>query len=194
MIPLNSDFHKDLGWWREFLPTWNGTASFLQPDWTRSDVLHLYTDASATHGLGAYCQGAWFQLHWQLWITELQPCIEYLEMVPILLSVIVWGKKLAGLKVVFHCDNAGATHAWENLRSTNRGVLDIMRRLVKAAAVANMTLTLKHIAGINNEIADALSRFQQSRFRRLAPQAELHPVDCPDIFPDLRAALCHPQS
>ena len=34
---------------------------------------------------------------------------------------------------------------------------------------------ITHIAGINNNIADAISRFQMERFRTLAPAAHLQP-------------------
>ena len=107
-------------------------------------------------------------------------------MVPILLAVIVWGEKLFKKKVMFHCDNEGATMAWENLGSNNTGVLDLMRRILAAAARGNFTVTLKHIAGVDNSIADALSRFQEDRFRRLAPLARRNPTCFPDIFSQLR--------
>jgi len=53
---LNSDAQADIAWWQEFLPTWNGTAQFVdqQP-----------TDVSCTHGCGAYFQGEWFHHDWQ---------------------------------------------------------------------------------------------------------------------------------
>ena len=59
------------------------------------------------------------------------------------------------------------------LGSNNTGVLDLMRRILAAAARGNFTVTLKHIAGVDNSIADALSRFQEDRFRRLAPLARI---------------------
>ena len=42
-----------------------------------------------------------------------------------------------------------------------------------------LTLTLKHIRGINNSVADALSRFQDARFKRRAPHADQHATDFP---------------
>ncbi|XP_055335738.1 uncharacterized protein LOC129586500 [Paramacrobiotus metropolitanus] len=185
-ITLTDDFHSDLDWWRTFLPQWNGTALFLDPDWTTSDVLHLYTDASATLGLGAFYQNEWFQLRWPKWILQRPPSIEYLEMVPILLAAIVWGRNLWRRKIIFHTDNAGAVEAWARLRSSSPGVLDLMRRLTRAAADNNFTLTLKHVRGVDNGIADALSRFQTERFRKLAPQASQSPTPCPDIFGSLQ--------
>ena len=53
-LPVLPSMRLDLQWWDEFLPMWNGTASFLETDWTRADTMHLYTDASATQGLGCF--------------------------------------------------------------------------------------------------------------------------------------------
>ena len=137
-------------------------------------------------GLGAFFQGEWLQSRWPAWVRDQKPAIEYLEPVPILFPVIVWGKTLFGKKVIFHCDNQGATLAWENLGSTNTGVLDLMRRILMMAARGNFNVTPKHIAGIYNGTADACSRFQEKRFRSLAPMASRAATECPNIFPDLR--------
>lgn len=49
----------------KFLPKWNGTNIFLEPDWQRSDALHLFTDASATFGYGAYFSDKCIQVNGQ---------------------------------------------------------------------------------------------------------------------------------
>ena len=107
-------------------------------------------------------------------------------MIPILLAAIVWGKKFFRKKVMIHCDNEGATKAWENLGSSSTGVLDLMRRILAVAARNNFTITLKHIAGPDYSIAEALSRVQEHRSRRLAPTASKDPVAFPDVFCELR--------
>ena len=47
------------------------------------------------------------------------------------------------------------------------------------AAKYNINVIITHIAGANNTIADALSHFEVTRFRQLAPQA----APLPDIIP-----------
>ena len=91
---LDDDFRLDLLWWDTFLTLWNGTTSFLDVDWSTPDILHLYTDASGTLGLGAFFQKESFQSRWHEWILHDKPAIEYLEMVPVLLAVIVWKGKI----------------------------------------------------------------------------------------------------
>eukprot|EP00731_Ephydatia_muelleri_P017680 Em0010g778a len=60
-ISLNAEARADIRWWDSFLPSWNGVAMFLDPEWTAADSLQLYTDASGSLGFGAYFNGAWFR-------------------------------------------------------------------------------------------------------------------------------------
>ena len=57
------------------------------------------------------------------------------------------------------------------------------------AARHNIHIMITHIAGINNNIADAISRFQMERFRTLAPAANLQP-DPIRALPTLTSANC----
>jgi hypothetical protein len=192
-IHLDADFHLDLAWWSYFLPRWNGQASFLDVNWSCSTVLDLYTDASATLGCGAIFGAHWFQCSWPQGFLDFHPSIEYLEMVPILLALLVWGKSFYRKRLVMHCDNLGAVQAWAALGSTSRSVLDLMRRISSLAAEHNFTVVLKHIHGVDNSVADSLSRFQVHRFRQLAPGADDHPTEVPNIFSELIQSYweCH---
>lgn len=186
MIVLDEEFFADIRWWQKFLPQWNGVASFLQTDWRRSDVINLYTDACSTIGFGAYFDGSWFNAHWPDWLSEKPISIEYMELIPILFALEVWKEKLFQQRIIIHCDNLGATQAWAAFNSKNRSILDIMRKMVFISAKNNFTFTLKHIRGVDNSVADALSRFQVLRFQKLAPNANALPEKLPSIFPALR--------
>ncbi len=54
-------------------------------------------------------------------------------------------------------------------------------KLIPIAAKHEFTVNIKHLAGINNSIADSLSRFQIEKFRQLAPKADPLPTAIPDI-------------
>ena len=58
-------------------------------------------------------------------------------------------------------------------------IMQLLRYLLSAAARFKFTSTAQHIPGVHNNIADALSRFSWQEFRRLAPDAQLHPVSIP---------------
>ena len=51
----------------------------------------------------------------------------------------------------------------------------LVRMLCFCAAKFDINVMIAHIAGSSNEIADALSRFQATRFHQLAPLAEPQP-------------------
>ena len=59
-IRLNSEARADIRWWNSFLPSWNGVAMFISPEWSDADSLQLFTDASGSLGYGAYFNRAWF--------------------------------------------------------------------------------------------------------------------------------------
>ena len=59
--------------------------------------------------------------------------------------------------------------------------MELVRALFFIAVSQNFTVLLKHISGIDNSIADALSRFQFYRCDRLAPAANTDHTPTPVI-------------
>ena len=60
--------------------------------------------------------------------------------------------------------------------------MDLVRFLVLISMKHNFLVRARHVPGVNNEIADALSRFQVQRFRELAPGADQAPCTIPPLF------------
>ena len=60
--------------------------------------------------------------------------------------------------------------------------MDLLRPIVLCTLTNNFTFTAKHVRGIDNGIADSLSRFQMDRFKQLAPLAS--PLPC--VIPSSR--------
>lgn len=60
--------------------------------------------------------------------------------------------------------------------------MQLLCHLLSSAARYNFTFTVRHLPGIHNSIADALSRFRWQEFRRLASKAQLHPVPVPHKY------------
>ena len=54
--------------------------------------------------------------------------------------------------------------------------MELVRSLHLCAAKFQFMHSAKHIPGISNTIADALSRFNMQAFRELVPDAEPHPT------------------
>ena len=56
--------------------------------------------------------------------------------------------------------------------------MTLMRKLTLIAATNNFVVQARHLMGKDNNIADAISRFQTNKFRALAPHAERNPTRC----------------
>ena len=61
----------------------------------------------------------------------------------------------------------------------------LLHRLLSATR-HSFSFSAQHVPSVNNQIADALSRFRWQDFRQLVPDAQPHPSWIP---PDLLAAL-----
>ena len=172
-IRLTKEAHLDMYWWFNFLPQWSGTSCILETEWTTTPSMNLYTDASGTLGWGAYWSGRWLQAHWSL--NDCKKDIVWKELFAIVAAVNSWGHHWQQKKVLFHCDNQSVCDIWHRDSSRSPEVMALVRMLYFCAAKFDINVMIAHIAGSSNEIADALSRFQATRFHQLAPLAEPQP-------------------
>ena len=88
------------------------------------------------------------------------------------------GPSLAAKKVLFHCDNQSVCEIWHKGSTKSPETMALVRMLYFCTALFDIHVMITHIAGTNNQIADALSRFQAARFRQPAPLGEPlpHPI------------------
>ena len=148
-----------------------------------SDSLELYTDASGTLGYGGIPGKKWFQGQWETHHQLTAPgiSIAWQELFALVVACQLWGAELANKRIVFYCDNESVDSIVNSKRSRIPRVMDLVRHLTLLTLRHNFYPRAKHIEGKKNEIADALSRFQMDRFRRLPPppmQTWPHPL-CP---------------
>ena len=165
----------DLKWWRILLDKWNGKAFFLQQEWTNSPDIGLYTDASGSIGWGAYYQSEnrWIQ---GIWSSEhLQYNITYKELYAIVAACSTWGAHWSKRHIRFHRDNEAMVACLASGTSRSPEVTTLLRCLFMICAEHNFMVSALHIAGVTNNIADALSRSNLQVFRQLAPAARLQP-------------------
>ena len=90
-----------------------------------------------------------------------------------------WGHKWEGKRIVFVTDNLPITQIWVTGTSQATEMMSLVRSLFLIAANKSFSVSLKHILGVYNPIADAISRFQEGRFRQLMPLADHLPVQMP---------------
>ena len=182
-VYLNQACLRDMAMWSRFLQQWNGISFFYDTDITYSADMELYTDASGI-GYGGIFKQQWFSEYWPNEMPKLgekDMSIAYMELVPIVTAVVLWSPQWSGKRILFHCDNEATVAIIKKGRSTSHIIMNLMRRLTWCTAKYHFIVHAQHVPGKQNSISDALSRFQFDRFRKLAPQAELHPTQIPPV-------------
>ena len=182
-IRLTTDARADIAWWQTFLPTWNGTAKFIDLATITAADMDLFTDAAGHLGCGAYFKGSWFHYDWDA--RQASYSIQWKELFAIVAAALTWGHLWVGKRIQFFCDNQAIVLAWQNRRAKQPLLAALLRRLFLTAATGNFHVTIKHLPGCSNAIADAISRRQFTRFLSLSPQADPHPTPTPGILTTL---------
>ena len=162
-IRLNKEFFNDLTMWKAFLSDWNGRSFFLDTTVSTSPDLELYTDAASSVGFGGYFNGQWFQGKW-LPHMHLSPTkgisIEWQELFPIVVACALWFPQFSGKRIQFWCDNESVVAIINSGHSMAPRIMDLLRFLVLLSMKHNFFVRARHVPGVSNDIADALSRFQ----------------------------------
>ena len=178
LIRLTREVKEDLKVWHQFLSGFNGRSFFLSVDWANSHHLKLYTDASGAIGFGAvfgrhWCYGEW-PMSWR------HRNIAFLEFYPIVLSLHLWGHTIKNQRVLFFTDNEALVHVINKQTCRDKDLMFFVRKLVLVCLNYNICFKAKHVPGLQNKLADSLSRLQLQIFKQLAP-AYMHKA--PTVIP-----------
>ena len=177
-IRVTSGMVDDLTVWHDFLENHNGVTMMVRD--LDEPYLDLYTDASGSIGFGAYFKGHWTNGSWPAGVQSAPLHITFKELFPIVIAIFLWGNNFKNCKVLFHCDNIAVVSIINKQTSKDQASMHLVRSLVDVCLRKNIVFKARHIPGLNNDIADSLSRYQFPRFRRLAPQADKEATPIPD--------------
>lgn len=165
-VRITSALVADLRVWLDFLRTFNG-CSLWQFSFLPASALKFFTDAAGSCG-------------YESWKSKgLTNNIVLLELFPILVALDLWGSQLINRRILIHSDNKGVVYAINCLSSKSLPVISILREIVFRCLTFNIWLQATYIAGVENVIADCLSRSQIPEFRRLVPNADPVGLVCP---------------
>ena len=174
----------DLLLWLNFLSNFNGVSILHEHGWEDDSAIQLFTDAAASIGFGAYFNGKWVQGRWPEDVLRNPPSIAFLEMFPLVVAVLCWAPLLTNCKITFHTDNLAVMHIINQQSSHCPKIMHLVRMFVLEYLRYNIVFRAVHVPGKDNIIADALSRFQISRFQAAAPHAEANMTPLPS-FPQI---------
>ena len=172
-VRVKSENKLDLGLWKQFLtsPT-VFSRSFRDFELGDAEPIQFYSDASGNfhYGYGAWCYGNWLQSHWNVeFMRRFRPSIEFLELYAVAVAVMAWIHMFANRKIFIFCDNESVCRMIDNSSSTCQFCMILIRIIILKSMTHNVRIFAKHVKTDDNGIADALSRFQMKRFRKLAP-------------------------
>ena len=126
--------------------------------------------------------GAIFKSHWfsGAWSAEQSPLsIAYRELLPIVLAAYLWGPQWASQRVEFLCENESVVAVLKSGTSRDKSPMVFLRYLTMLAIRHSFSFTASSVPGKDNQVADALSRFQFERFGCLVPHADATPSPIP---------------
>ena len=184
-VTLTKVVKCDLSTWLDFLTHHNGVSTIITTDWQSTADFHLYTDAAGSShlGYGIYFDGQWaqgkFPKHWENYNITLK------EIFPICAALIMWSTSFANKKIIFNVDNQAALHILSNYTSHCPHIMQLVRVFVKTCMQFNILTKFQYVSTKSNCIADSLSRFDQVKFRSLAPMASDVPTPVPAFLFDI---------
>ena len=185
-VRVKSENKLDLTMWQQFL---SNQRVFCRPfrDFIDSEVeqVELYSDASGSFlkGYGAWCKDEYIQCNWDVqFMRKFKPSIEYLELYAATVAVVAWIHKFANRKISLFCDNESVCNMLNNSSSTYAHCMVLIRLVTLKSLIHNVRVYGKHLKTDENGIADALSRCQWNRLKKLAPVlSQQEPSQIPTI-------------
>ena len=180
-VRITRHLRRDLDWWGAYLPLWNGDFPLIPPPAERVYLVDVFTDSSERGG-AAHHQNNWFMLHWPApMIQTPDAAMTWLEMIPVVVALLVWGAAWHGHRIRLHCDNMGVIAVWRRGWSRNPLIMDLIRHLSFICARNRCHLDMVYVASRSNTLADALSRGRLDTARRVHPALSTEPTPIPNV-------------
>ena len=154
---LTLEFHRDLLWWHQFLDTFNGCCPFLE----ERPIVELQTDACPV-AAGAFYNGDWIYSCFAIDCPSVADLhINFKETFAIVYAAIRWGRLWTNHHVIVHSDNLAAVAIINKGTTRNAKVMSHLRLLFWLSAQHNFRITARYIKGVDNDIADQISRLHE---------------------------------
>ena len=170
-VRVTAENRLDLQVWRKFLTDHIAfSRPFMDLCITSAEDLDMYSDATKSwkRGVGAYCKKEWVAAKWsKKFINECDPSIEFLELYGVVTAVLLWIKDYPNRRVCLFTDNQSVKNIVNNNSSGCKSCMVLIRLMVLECLIHNVRVFAKYVPTDENGKADALSRLDLDRFRRL---------------------------
>lgn len=189
--PLTRDVRADVAWWDTYLTRWNGHSLLYERDWLAAKRIELFTDA-CQDGYGArygqyWLAGVWRPKHRAAAQRRARYSMPFYELYALVAAARAWGHLWRCKKITFRCDCDPVVQAITRCRSKSREMMHLLRVLSETAIEHGFDFRCEHIPGVDNSVADILSRLGDcAQFRAACPNAALLPTPLPEVpLPEL---------
>ena len=140
-------------WWKCLLHQWSGRSFFPPP----SNAYHVFSDASGSWGCGAFAEMVgWFQAPWPSEWHEVDISVK--ELVPVTIAAALWGLQWSNKHICFNSDNMAVEEVLQRRTAKSPPLMHLLRCVSPYSAVYGFHFTARHVPGVLNDVADALSR------------------------------------
>ena len=166
--------------WSQFLAGFNGI-SFWRGEIGMKADFQVKSEVAYSLGFGIYFRRRWCASTWredwhQNGITR---DLTFLEFFPIVGALWLWAEERSNAMLHFCCDNQAVVYIINNLMSHSEWVMTLVRAFTLQALQFNIPVQARHVPGIENRLADALSCQQIELFRELSHGAN----EFPEVLP-----------
>ena len=166
-IRVNAEMREDLLLWLTFL---QHPSVFCRPflDFSAvlvADEIDMYSDASGKISMGALCEGSWMYKLWpKEFIERHSPSIEFLELYAVTAGVLTWIHRFKNRRIILFSDNKSVVDMINVTSTSCKNCMLLIRMIVLKGLLENVRIFVKHVKGLNNGLADSLSRDKVHEF------------------------------
>ena len=164
---ISQEVRLDIEWWKVFMTSFNGSSLMLDD----RPVVSVSTDA-CNIGAGGYCCGGgetgpdWFHCNWSCDWPKLQDAhINVKELASVVLAAQRWAASWANKRVVIWSDNSTTVACINRCTSSSPYMMRYLRYMFWLSAVHNFRLSACYVPGVDNVVADKLSRLHECSAR-----------------------------
>ena len=154
-ISLDKFFFRDLNWFLVFLKNFNGVTYYD----IKTNPTQVHLDASLT-ALGGSFNDMVYTLPLHPIIRHLH--ITQLEMLNIVVALKIWANVWKDQRITLLCDNLAVVEVLNNGKTRDPYLATCARNVWLLMSTFNIHLNICHIPGKKNNIADLLSRWDQT--------------------------------
>ena len=152
--------------------TWLGESAYYRAGMASLSFHFQYhpgSDASGTYGCGAFVDAlGWFQIEWPQGWEGVDIVVK--ELVPVVVAAALWGHQWQSQHICFHSDNMAVVAVLNSRTAWTPHLMHLLRCFSFYCAYFRFHFSAKHVPGVMNTVADALSRNNMVLFSSLVPQ------------------------